>query len=112
MSISSAGKSTELLFMTLTGAARSRKRTLGDAVLDGDYVGIKRAASDSINQVRAVKYATLVVHNPPEDVWYVVPAHEVVRLLCGRKRGQHGESPFEFAVLRRKWPRSRNRPQI
>ena len=59
---------TPKLFIELTGAAKSRERALGDVVLEGHYVEVKRATANTINQVRAVKYATLAVHYPPDDV--------------------------------------------
>jgi hypothetical protein len=97
--ISHAGKSAEERFRELTGAEKSPAAAMGDAVLDGIGVEIKKASSNTINQVRAVKYIPLVVLDDPSDQWYVVPAHEVVRQVAVKSRGQHTEIPFECATL-------------
>lgn len=59
---------------------------------------MKKASTNTINQVRAVKYIPLVVYSPPDD-WYVVPPNEVVRLVALQTRGQHTENPFESAIV-------------
>ena len=97
--ISYGGRSAEDLFISLTGAERVAKAALGDAVLEGRHIEIKRASSSTLNQVRAVKYLTLVVHHSPTNSWYVVPAHVVVLLVSRRLRGQHTENPFESATI-------------
>jgi hypothetical protein len=97
--ISYGGRSAEDLFISLTGAERVAKAALGDAVLEGRHIEIKRASSSTLNQVRAVKYLTLVVHYSPTNAWYVVPAHVVVLMVSRRFRGQHTENPFESATL-------------
>jgi hypothetical protein len=97
--ISGLGREAERLYREYTGAEICPAAALGDALLEGHYVEIKRASSNTLNQVRAVKYITLVAYNPPTGSWYVVPADEVVRLIAGRTRGQHSENPFESATL-------------
>ena len=97
--ISGGGRSSEDLFRQLTGAERPAKASLGDAVVDGHPVEIKSATKPTLNQVRAVKFIPLIVHDVPRDEWYVVPAHEVVKLVASKGRGQHTENPFESATL-------------
>ncbi len=104
--ISRAGTTSEERFIELTGATRAPKAALGDACLDGRYVEVKKATSTTINQVRAVKYLPLVIHRPANfdlevpERWWVVPAHDVVRLIHAKNgRGQHTENAYESATL-------------
>jgi hypothetical protein len=97
--ISKSGDSAEELFRQLTGATKASKAALGDAVLGGHYVEVKKASSKTLNQVRAVKYIPLVAYHVDEDRWYVVPANEIVRQCARKARGQHTENPFESATL-------------
>lgn len=97
MSITRTGNPTEVAFRVLTGARLAAARRDGDAILDGYVVELKFASGGAINQVRAVKYIPLVVHTGKD--WYVIPPNEVVRLAARKKRGQHGENPFENAVF-------------
>lgn len=97
--ISHGGKTAEESFIALTGAVKAPSAAVGDAVLEGRLVEIKRATSNTLNQVRAVKYIPLVVYYAPEQAWYVVPAHAVVAAVSQKSRGQHTENPFESATL-------------
>lgn len=97
--ISRLGRDAERRFCDLTGAELCATPALGDALLDGHYVEVKKADGNTINQVRAVKYITLVVYRPELDSWFVVPADEIVRLVARKTRGQHSENPFESATL-------------
>jgi hypothetical protein len=97
--ISYQGNSAENLFLLLTGAKKTDRAAVGDAVLEGRPIEIKRATGDTLNQVRAVKYIPLVVLKEPLNVWYVVPAHVVVLEVSRKVRGQHTENPFESATL-------------
>jgi hypothetical protein len=97
--ISGGGRSAEEAYILATGALHSPSSALGDAVLEGTSVEIKRASSNTLNQVRAVKYIPLVVYDQTSDDWFVVPAHVVVALVSGKTRGQHTENPFESATL-------------
>lgn len=98
--ISGGGKEAEARFMAITGATPTARAALGDAVLDGVTVEIKHTKrTETLNQVRAVKYIPLVVWVSSEDAWYVIPAHQIVAIVSGRKRGQHTENPFESATL-------------
>jgi hypothetical protein len=97
--ISGGGRSAEEAFLALTGAQPSPTAAMGDAVLKGHPIEIKRASSNTLNQVRAVKYITLVVYYSPTDDWYVVPAHVVVAAVSVKSRGQHTENPFESSTL-------------
>jgi hypothetical protein len=97
--ISNTGDSAEELFRQLTGATKAPKAALGDALLGGHFVEVKKASSKTLNQVRAVKYIPLVAYHEPEDRWYVVPANEIVRQCARKARGQHTENPFESATL-------------
>ena len=99
MGISNTGQSAEDRFLKATGATKSLKPGDGDAVLGGSNVEVKKATTTTINQVRAVKYIPLVVLDEKNDKWYVVPAHQVVRLVSSKERGQHTENPFESATL-------------
>lgn len=67
--------------------------------MNGQDIEIKTATKSTLNQVRAVKYLPLVAYFIPTASWYVVPAHEVVRLVSRKARGQHTENPFESATL-------------
>jgi hypothetical protein len=102
MGISKTGQSAEARFIKATGASTSSKAGDGDAVLGGSNVEVKKASTTTINQVRAVKYIPLVVLYEPEGKtgrWYVVPAHQTVRLVSSKSRGQHNENPYECATL-------------
>jgi len=98
--ISRGGKEAEERFMAITGATPTARAALGDAVLDGTTVEIKHTKrTETLNQVRAVKYIPLVVWVSGEDAWYVIPAHRIVAIVSDCKRGQHTENPFESATL-------------
>jgi len=97
--ISTSGADAEATFRALTGATQAERAALGDAVLDGHYVEVKKATRSTLNQVRAVKYITLVAFFVPTEQWYVVPANEIVRQCAAKRRGQHTENPFESATL-------------
>lgn len=97
--ISGGGRSAEERFRELTGAQPSPSAAKGDAVLEGHAIEVKRATANTLNQVRAVKYITLVAYHVPSATWYVVPAHAVVAKVCTKARGQHTENPFESATL-------------
>lgn len=97
--ISGGGRTAEEMFRELAGAEASAEAAKGDAVLDGFQVEVKRATSNTLNQVRAVKYIPVAVYYEPRDEWYVVPAHVVVTQVSQKLRGQHTENPFESATL-------------
>lgn len=97
--ISGGGQKAEDAFRELTGASRTRYAREGDAVLNGHNIEVKNATSNTLNQVRAVKYITLVAYHQPTATWYVVGPHEIVRLVSSKARGQHTENPFESATL-------------
>src|SRR4051812_40921407 len=97
--ISRTGADAEELFRSLTGATIAERAALGDAIVDGHYVEVKKATSTTLNQVRAVKYIPLVALFEPEMRWYVIPASEIVRQCARKRRGQHTENPFESATL-------------
>jgi hypothetical protein len=100
--ISGSGRDAEERFLKLTGAERAPEAALGDAVVDGNFVEIKRATSTTLNQVRALKFIVLIAYYCPDGddpYWYVVPAHQVVALVARKPRGQHTENPFESATL-------------
>lgn len=100
LGISSGGDAAESSFRALTGAKKALRKADGDAVLDGHLVEVKKASADTLNQVRATKFITLVAYDD-EGIgqWYVVPAHEVVRQVSRKRRGQHTENPVESATL-------------
>lgn len=89
----------EAAFREITGAGPAPRAALGDAVLDGCAIEVKSATANTLNQVRAVKYIPLVAYHHPSASWFVVPAHDVVRLVSSKRRGQHTENPFESATL-------------
>ena len=97
--ITTAGRPTEQRFRELTGAAPADDSSIGDAVLYGQHIEVKRASTDTINQVRPIRYVTLVVYSPPTDSWYVIPASDVVRFAHAKTRGQHTVNPFECCTL-------------
>lgn len=97
--ISNTGNQVEEEFRRVTGATRTTRAADGDAVLNGAFIEVKKASSNTLNQVRAVKFITLVAFDSRDDTWYVVPAPHVARLVSTRSRGQHTENPFESATL-------------
>lgn len=97
--ISGGGREAEDLFFRLTGASKVPVSSKGDALLEGHLIEIKQATKSTLNQVRAVKYLPLVVYYRPSGSWYVIPAHEVVRRVAAKPRGQHSEIAFECATL-------------
>ncbi len=99
LGISNTGDSAEELFRQLTGATKAPQAALGDAVLCGQLIEVKKASSKTLNQVRAVKYIPLVAYYERGSQWYVVPANEIVRQCARKARGQHTENPFESATL-------------
>ena len=60
-------------------------------------IEIKSCHSNSINQVRAIRFQTLIIYNSGE--WYVIPPQEVVKLVAQKSRGQHNEISFECANI-------------
>ena len=100
--ISNRGRASEKDFCKFTGADLSGKRNLGDCVLNGHYVEVKRASSNTINQVRPAKYITVVVHDPKTGKWYVMSALEVVKFALEKDQGQHTENPFESMTMSKK----------
>lgn len=110
--ITGKGNSAEERFCKITGAERLPGRSpLGDALFKKEQteiyveikkVGIKEAGKGgTLNQIRAIKYLPLVVYidEPMNERWYVVPPDEIVRMVSTKKRGQHGENPFENSSL-------------
>ena len=99
--ISRAGQTAEQRFREITGAAPTEKAADGDALIDGRPVEVKQASTNTLNQVRAVKYLPLIVLDKRTDDWYVVPPDVIVRLVARRSRGQHTENPFESVTISR-----------
>lgn len=101
--ISNDGERVEVEFRRLTEFRKPTPARLGDAelTLDGQtkYVEVKKASSDTLNQVRPVKYSTLVAKDVRDGQWYVVPPQVVVAEAIDKGRGQHSESPFECCTL-------------
>lgn len=97
--ISGGGRAVEEEFRRLTGATTTARAALGDAVFEGVNIEVKAASSDTLNQVRAVKYIPLVAYGSTSAAWYVIPANVVVRMVATRARGQHTENPFESCTL-------------
>lgn len=104
--IRNEGKAAEQAFLQLVKNARpSDVARLGDAIVTVDgtptYVEIKYVTSNTINQVRAVKYIPLVIYSPQHgnQPWTVLPAHEVVQMVLPKARGQHTEIALESANL-------------
>lgn len=102
--ISNQGTDAEQLFFALvTSSRKAPKASAGDAVVNVDgidvTVEVKKCdapnGSGTINQVRAIKFIPMVVHNPSRNEWFVVPAAELVRAAASKSRGQHTEIPFE-----------------
>jgi hypothetical protein len=96
------GDNAKNLFRRLvTNVRRSNDFSAGNTEVHIDnkwhHVDVKTCNSNTINQVRAIRYQTLVIYN--DSVWYVIPPQEVVRLMAQKSRGQHTEIPFESANL-------------
>lgn len=101
-SIRHQGDNAKNLFRRMvTNVRRSNDFSAGDTEvnIDGNWhhVSVKDCRSNTINQVRAIRYQTLVIYN--DGVWFVIPPQEVVRLAAQKSRGQHSEVPFECANL-------------
>ncbi len=104
--IRNEGKPAEQAFLKLVANARpSDVARYGDAIVTVDgtstYVEIKHVTSNTINQVRAVKFIPLIIFSPQfiDRPWAVLPAHEVVRMVLPKARGQHTEIALECANL-------------
>jgi len=103
--IRNEGKGAEQLLLQLVENSQdsdSSKR--GDAIVTvdgvGSYVEIKYTTSNTINQVRAVKFIPLVIYSPQMPLhWAVLPSNEVVRLVFEKARGQHTELALECANM-------------
>jgi len=97
-----AGDHAKNLFRRMvTNVRRANDFSTGDTEvnINGNWyhVDVKECRSNSVNQVRAIRYHTLVIYN--EGFWYVIPPQEVVRLVSQKSRGQHTEIPFECANI-------------
>ena len=100
MGISKEGEKVEQAFRDFTGARKPERRVDGDAILDDTFIEVKKVSSRTVNQVRAVRFIPLVCCKvEPTRQWYVVAAHEVVRLVAAKERGQHTANPFESTTL-------------
>jgi hypothetical protein len=97
--ISHGGRAAEREFMSLTGAVLAPQASIGDVLFEGYPIEVKRATSNTLNQVRAVKYIPLAALDVRTHTWYVVPAHVIVAQVARKTRGQHTENPFESATL-------------
>jgi len=99
------GDKAETVFLSLVGPSRkstNSKRGDAEVHVDGEwhFVEIKECHSNTINQVRAIKYIPLVIYSPQNAYpWLVVPPQQVVLLVSTKSRGQHNEIPFECANL-------------
>lgn len=97
---SNGGVDVERRFCELTGARMAKQKSPdGDAVLNGRYVEIKAGTHGHVNRVRPMKYLTMVVYDARDASWYVVPPHEVVRLVAHHRRGFDTEIALECAQL-------------
>lgn len=87
--------------LLVTNVRRSNDFSGGDTEVFIDegwhHIDVKECRSSTINQVRAIRYQTLVIHN--DGIWFVIPPQEVVRLVAQKSRGQHTEIPYECAIL-------------
>lgn len=104
--IRNEGAAAEQAFLELVLNSRpSDSAKQGDAIVTVDgidtYVEIKYVTSNTINQVRAIKFIPLVIYSPQriERPWAVLPAQEVVRMVLPKDRGQHTEIALECASL-------------
>lgn len=97
--ISHTGNEVESEFRRITGASKPPRAAVGDAIFDGYAIEVKKASTNTLNQVRAVKFIPLVAFDTRDETWYVVPAPDVVRLVASKSRGQHTENPFESATV-------------
>lgn len=97
--ISNTGDEVESEFRRITGATKPPRASIGDAIFRGHAVEVKKASTNTLNQVRAVKFIPLVAFDTRDQKWYVVPAPDVVRLVAPKSRGQHTENPFESSTI-------------
>jgi hypothetical protein len=99
LGITNRGSWVENEFRRITGSSRL-KNAEGDAELSGCRVEIKTASTQTVNQVRPLKYLTLVIFDTKHKEWYVVPANVIVEYASAKMRGQHTEIAFECMTLR------------
>jgi hypothetical protein len=97
-------KAERIVLELVAGSRKSDSAKKGDAIvaLDGadHYVEIKFVTSNTVNQVRAIKFIPLAIYSPQEEkCWAVLPAYEVVRLVFHKDRGQHTELALESANM-------------
>ena len=101
--ISRTGRAAERLFIELTGFQACVSPGKGDAAFELDgvchYIEVKKCSSNTINQVRPIKFIPLVVYDERDNSWYVIDPVELVAAAAARGRGQHTEVPFESMTL-------------
>jgi len=103
--IRNEGEPAEREFLRLvTGARRSTSARLGDAVVPVDgqdsFVEVKCVTSNTINQIRAIKFIPLAIYSPDKPLpWAVLSGVDVVRHVFEKERGQHSELALECANL-------------
>jgi hypothetical protein len=94
-------KAKDMFRKLVTNVRQSNDFSAGDTEVNIDgiwhHIDVKDCTSNTINQIRAIRYQTLVIYN--DGVWYVIPPQEVVRIVGQKTRGQHTEIPFESAAL-------------
>jgi len=94
-------KAKDRFIKLVTNVRRPSDFSTGDTEVNIDgvwfHVDVKDCTSNTINQIRAIRYQTLVIYF--DGVWYVIPPQEVVHLVGQKTRGQHTEIPFECAAL-------------
>ena len=96
------GDTAKQLFRQLVPNSRQSsdiKRGDTEVLINGHwhYVDIKQCQSNTINQVRAIKFIPLIIFNG--EGWYVIPPIDLVKIVALKSRGQHTEIPFECASL-------------
>ena len=94
--ISHLGESSEKKFRRITGAHRPESASFGDAKLaTGKYAEIKKASTPTCNQMRPSKGIPHVIDDVCAQKWLVISPERLIRDAATKRRGQHGESPFE-----------------
>ena len=96
--ITKSGKKTEELLVELVDGLRKNEGASkkGDVIFDRASLDLKFFAEvkkNAWNQVRPMKYITVIGHVPETEEWFVVPADVVMKWAANRK-GQHTPNPF------------------
>ena len=99
MGISNDGDDAEALFCQVTGALRQGRTARADALLGPWPIEVKKVSSGTLNQVRPIRFLTVVARDTSSSVWFVLPAERILTAAIRKPRGQHTENALECCTL-------------